>query len=100
MSKVLKREGYFKAADPWTFKDSHLTLHRFIKTEKLDEMIIDVLIAGEERHEQIIAHAQSAESPGTGIVRVATKTDLVWLKKQRNSKQDQADIERLENERP
>ena len=36
--------------------------------------------------------------------RVATKKDLIWLKKPSGSKQDQADIEKLkddkENERP
>ncbi len=98
VSQALKREGYFRTAEPWTFKDSHLTLYRFMKTEDLDEMIIDVLIAGDERHEQIIANAQLAESPGTGVVKVATKMDLIWLKEQRNSKQDQADIERLRDE--
>jgi hypothetical protein len=38
--------------------------------------------------------AKSAEGP----VRAARKGDLIRLKKLRNSKQDQADIERLEHE--
>ncbi len=31
-------------------------------------------------------------------MRVASKSDLIWLKRKRNSKQDQADLERLEHE--
>lgn len=98
VTEVLKREGYLKSAAPWTFKASSLTLHRFMKLEDLDEMIVDILVAGHDRHEQIIANALEAESEGTGLVRVAARADLIWLKRQRNSKQDQADIARLEGE--
>ena len=98
VSEILKREGYFQSSAPWTFRDSNLTLHRFMKVENLDEMIVDVLVAGDERHEGIIANAREAESEGTGTVRVADKADLIWLKEKRNSKQDQADIARLKNE--
>ena len=98
VTAALKREGYFKSSAPWTFKDSSLTLHRFLKVEDLDEMIVDVLVAGDDRHQEIIANALEAESAGTGRVRVASKNDLIWLKRQRNSKQDQADIARLEDE--
>jgi predicted nucleotidyltransferase len=100
VTSALKCEGYFRSSAPWTFKDSNLTLHRFLKVEDLDEMIVDVLVAGDDRHEEIIAKALEAESKGTGVVRVASKSDLIWLKRQRNSKQDQADIARLENEEP
>ena len=81
VSEVLKQEGYFRTAEPWTFKESKLTLHRFMKIENQDEMIIDVLVAGDERHEKIITNALIADSPGTGEVKVATKEDLIWLKK-------------------
>jgi hypothetical protein len=97
VSRLLKREGYFKSAPPWIFRESKLTLHRFLKVEDNDEMIIDILVAGDKRHREIIANAWEAESEGTGTVRVASKNDLIWLKQQRNSKQDQADIENLEN---
>jgi len=43
---------------------------------------------------EIIANAIEARSE-YGVVRVARKIDIIWLKKQRNSLQDQADIERL-----
>ncbi len=100
VGEVLKSEGYLKLSDPWTFRNSKLTLHRFIKIDDMDEMIVDVLVAGDDRHLEIIANALEAESKGTGVVRVASKDDLIWLKRQRNSKKDQADIESLENEEP
>ncbi len=99
VTEALKREGFFKSSSPWTFKDSKLTLHRFMKVEDLEEILIDVLVAGDGRHQEIIANALEAESEGTGVVRVASKSDLIWLKRQRNSKQDQADIARLEDEK-
>ena len=34
-----------------------------------------------------------------GRVMIAKKEDLIWLKRVRNSKQDQADIEKLEDEK-
>ena len=100
VTDVLKREGYFKSSSPWTFKDSALTLHRFMKVEGPDEMIVDVLVAGDDRHEQVIANALEAESEKIGTVRVASRADLIWLKQNRNSKQDEADIERLQDEKP
>jgi hypothetical protein len=92
---ALKKEGYFKASAPWTFKDSGLTLHRFLKVDEGDEMVVDILVAGSQRYEAIIEHALLAESKETGLIRVATKEDLIWMKQQRLSKQDEADIARL-----
>lgn len=100
VTHILKKEGYFESSSPWTFKASKLTLHRFMKVRDLDEMVVDILVAGDDRHEQIITNAIEAESEGTGTVRVANKRDLIWLKQNRNSKQDRADIERLQNEEP
>lgn len=59
-------------------------------------MIIDLLIAGNTKHVDIIRKALSAQGEH-GIVHVAKKTDIIWLKRQRNSLQDQADIERLKH---
>jgi hypothetical protein len=99
VTAILETEGYFSSSAPWTFKDSGLTLHRFFKAEDDQQMLVDILIAGDEKHEQIIKNAKETESKGTGTVRVATIEDLIWLKQMRNSKQDQADIERLQNEK-
>lgn len=98
VTEALQREGYFKSSAPWTFKGTNLTLHRFMKVEDLDEMVVDILAADDDRHREIMANALEAESEGTGLVRVASKEDLIWLKRQRNSKQDQADIARLSDE--
>jgi len=100
MTAVLNEEGYFCSSAPWTFKNSGLTLHRFLKVQEGDEMMVDVLVSGDDPHDRIIRAALEVESKGTGVVRVATRRDLIWLKEKRNSKQDQADIERLQNEKP
>jgi hypothetical protein len=97
LEKVLVRCGYFESAEPWTFKNSLLTLHRFAKAMGEDLLIIDVLVGGKARHREIIQNALVAESE-TSRVRVARKEDLIWMKMIRNSKQDQADIERLRDE--
>ena len=61
-------------------------------------MNIDIIVAGDDRHERIITDALEAEAEGTGIVKVANRADLIWLKRRRNSTQDQADIARLSEE--
>ena len=95
--QVLEKNGYFESAEPWTFKTTPLTLHRFFKVIENDQMIIDLLVAGEEKHLKIIRNALEAQGEH-GNAYVAKKSDIIWLKRQRNSLQDQADIERLENE--
>ena len=93
---ILEDNGYVEAA-PWTFKSTPLTLRRFFKALGSDQMIMDILVAGAPRHLEIIRNALPAKGKG-GVARVASKSDLVWLKQQRNSLQDQADIERLRDE--
>ncbi len=95
---ILEDNGYFESAKPWTFQKTPLTLHRFLKLQDNDEMIIDVLLAGDEHHIKIIHNAVKAEGEH-GIIRVARKTDIIWLKRKRNSHQDRADIERLKYEK-
>jgi predicted nucleotidyltransferase len=96
--KLLEAEGYLYSSEPWTFTNTGLTLHRFLKVRDEEEMIIDVLVGNNERHAKIIDEALEAYSKGTGVVRVATKDDLIWLKAQRGSTIDQADIEALRRE--
>ena len=97
VSEVLKSKGYFESTSPRTFKNTKLTMHRFMKIVDGDEMLIDVLVSGTERHSEIVANAVDAESAEVKV-KLASKEDLVWLKRLRNSKQDQADIEGLEYE--
>lgn len=94
---ILEIEGYKSSGEPWTFKNQ-IELHRFWKIIDAEEMVIDVLVARTERHNQIVDEALEAYSKHTGVVRVAKKEDLIWLKGQRNSPIDQADIETLRNE--
>ena len=98
VKKCLEQEGYFASKDPWTFTDIKITIHRFMKLEGEDEMIIDVMVSGTHRVTDIIENAVESESEGTGSVKVANRADLIWLKEQRNSPQDQVDIGILKNE--
>ncbi|NMB99025.1 MAG: hypothetical protein GYA35_01970 [Thermoanaerobaculaceae bacterium] len=95
---VLESRGYFESASPWMFQNVAIELHRFLKTSDEDEMFIDILIPKEEEVRRIIGNAVEAES-SEGSAFIVSKDDLIWLKRKRNSKQDQADIEKLENEK-
>jgi len=96
---ILEKEGYFESASPWTFPNVAVELHRFLKiADEEDEMLIDILIAKDEEVRMIIRNAVEAESE-EGSVMLANKRDLIWLKRMRGSKQDQADIEKLENDK-
>ena len=95
--RILEQKGYVESAEPWTFKSTPLTLRRFFKAMGNDQMIIDLLVAGDKKHLEIIENALIAEGEH-GVAHIAGKADIIWLKRQRNSLQDQADIERLDNE--
>jgi hypothetical protein len=95
---ILEKEGYFESASPWTFKRVPIELHRFLKVIDEDEMIIDILIAEIEEVRRIIRDSVEAESE-EGRIKIASRKDLIWLKRMRASKQDQADIEKLEDEK-
>ena len=95
---ILITEGYFESSPPWTFRKVPLELRRFLKVIAEDEMIIDILIARSEGVKRIIQEAVEAESDD-GRVLIAGREDLIWLKRMRDSKQDQADIEKLEEEK-
>lgn len=95
---ILEKEGYFESASPWTFKRVPIELHRFLKVINEDEMIIDILIAEIEEVRRVIRDSVEAESE-EGRIKIASRKDLIWLKRMRDSKQDQADIEKLEDEK-
>ena len=94
---ILERVGYFESASSWTFRNVPLELHRFLKVVDDDEMMIDIVIAGADDVKRIIRESVEAESV-TGRVKIAGRKDLIWLKKMRGSKQDLADLEKLEDE--
>ena len=94
---ILEKIGYFESASPWTFRKVAIELHRFLKVVPEDEMMIDILVAKDEEGRLIIEDAVEADSE-EGRVRLANKKDLIRLKRTRGSKQDLADIEKLEND--
>lgn len=96
---ILEKDGYFESALPWTFPNVAIELHRFFKAlDEEDGMLIDILVAENEEVRSIIRNAVEAESE-EGRVILANKRDLIRLKRMRDSKQDQADIERLEDDK-
>ena len=96
---ILEKDGYFEFASPWTFPEVAIELHRFLKVAgEEDEMLIDILVAKDTEVRSIIRNAVEAESE-QGRVMLANKHDLIWLKKTRDWKQDQADIEKLEDDK-
>lgn len=96
--ELFGRLGYTELNEPWSFENTRITLHRFGKRSAEDDqdlIVIDLLLGYEERHAAIIDRSVVDESPA-GKIRLATRDDLVWMKKIRGSKQDEADIEQLE----
>ena len=94
---ILEKKGYFESASPWKFKSVQIELHRFLKVAKDDEMTIDVLVAETDEVRRITRQCIEAESE-EGSIKIASRKDLIWLKRMRDSKQDQADIEKLDDE--
>jgi len=96
---ILEKDEYFESASPWTFRNVAIELHRFLKVvNEEDEMLIDILVAKGADVREVIRNAVEAQSE-EGSVMLASKKDLIWLKKTRDSKQDQADIEKLKNDK-
>jgi len=93
--EVMHELGYLFESVPWTFQNTKLTVHRFSRFDGEQHMIVDVMISDEDRYANIVDRAVVAQT-AAGPIRFAAKEDLIWLKKFRNSKQDQADIEAIE----
>ncbi len=93
---MLKGLGYISKGEPWTFSNSGLTLHRFLKFEKgeSDHYTVDVLAANSLNHQQMIERSQPKKW-ANGSLKVLCKEDLIEMKKQRGSHADLADIELL-----
>ena len=95
--QALSHLDYKQSAPAWTFKESELISHRFLKVAGEDELPVG-LIAAEAHHIGVIHRALHAESHA-GPVPVARKEDIIWMKRSRDSKQNQADIEALQNDK-
>jgi len=94
---VLHDLGYDFEAKPWKFQNSNITLHRISKINGEDFSTVDLLEGHDSRLTEVVKNAVQEETQ-FGKVSIAVKEDLIWMKKLRNSKQDIADIEALENE--
>ncbi len=93
----LARLGYFESASPWTFDSANVALHRFMKTLGSEHITVDILVGNDDSHRAVIAAAVSAESD-EGLIQVANRKDMIWMKQSRNSDQDQVDIARLKDD--
>jgi predicted nucleotidyltransferase len=98
IKKLLKALGYFESSPPWTFKNTNLTLHRFMKVIHKDEIMIDVLLANSIEHQKIIEDTITDDSY-VGKVRIADRKYMIILKQARNSAQDQVDIRSLQDDK-
>jgi hypothetical protein len=87
--------GYEETAEPWMLPNTTLTLRHFLKVEGQDELMIDLLLAHDDEQLRVIRNAVLAES-AVGEVPVATRRDIIWMKRFRNSDQDRVDISELE----
>lgn len=96
--KIFEKVGYFESSAPWTFQSSNLTLHRFMRTQGEDFLVVDILVGHEPQFEEVIRNAIK-EDTEAGTVRIARKEDLISMKQLRNSDQDQVDIKRLRNDK-
>jgi hypothetical protein len=79
--EAFKEIDYFESSEPWTFKSTKMTLHRFMKVEGEKYLMIDILLANEERHRQMLARSIHDEWR-EGRIRIISKNDLIWMKKQ------------------
>ena len=90
--------GYTVEAEPWTFESSNITIYRFSKFAGEEHMMVDVMVGGDQEHKNIVKNAIAEESD-FGTVRIASRKDLIKMKRLRNSAQDIADIEALESDK-
>jgi hypothetical protein len=94
--EAMRHASYLIEATPWTFQNTKLTVHRFSRFEDNEHMIVDIMVSDEKRYAKIVEQPEIAQT-AAGLIRFASKEHLIWLKKFRNSPQDQADIAAIEN---
>jgi len=86
--------GYFESAKPWQFRDTPIALRRFVKTQGEEFVPVDILVGLTKRIDAMVNNAEN-QPWSKGQVRVATKEDIIKLKKGRGSDQDKVDIKKL-----
>jgi len=92
---LMRSLSYLIETPPWTFQNSGLTVRRFSRFEGEEHMIVDIMTSAEPKYVSMVERAIVADT-AAGPVRFACKDDLIFLKRQRNSPQDQVDIADLQ----
>lgn len=86
--------GYFESSKAWKFKNAPIVLRRFVRTEGKEFIPVDILVGKTKGIDAIVDNAVN-HSWSTGKVKVATREDIIKLKKGRGSDQDKVDIRKL-----
>lgn len=93
----LADSGYKTFTEPWTFKNTAMALHRYMKPSREPELfhVVDILVPPADRL-YWIADAIKISWGQQDKVAVVSRTNLVEMKKRRGSTLDQGDIDYLE----
>ncbi|MCL5270309.1 MAG: nucleotidyltransferase [bacterium] len=98
MIGAFRGADYIESAVPVSFPAIPMVMRQFFRYSGEDYLIIDLLIGQNERCDAIVD--QAIEQPWEeGKVRVVRREDLIWLKKQRGSDQDEVDIRKLSDDK-
>jgi len=94
MAGALISLGYFESAKAWKFRNAPIVLRRFVRTRGEEFIPVDILVGRTKRIDSMVDNAMD-QPWSKGKVRVATKEDIITLKKGRGSDQDKVDIRKL-----
>ncbi len=97
VSKILDQFGYHDKKEPWRFKGNQLLLRRFIKLSEnpVEISVVDILEADNSGSLTMLNNAVEVKYSEI-LIRVAKSSDLILMKKSRNSDKDKHDISYLE----
>ena len=98
VNNILQELDFFPSASSWTFQNTQLSLHRYLKIDANDEVMLDILVGNNQQYQEIINNAETFDTSQIPI-KVINKQDLIKMKKLRKSSQDLVDIESLKNEK-
>lgn len=94
MGGAMTSLGYFESTKAWKFKNAPIVLRRFVKTQGEEFLPVDILVGQTKRIDAIVDNAVN-QPWSEGKVKVATKEDIIRMKKGRGSDQDKVDIKKL-----
>ena len=97
-SDILSDQGYKAYAEPWMFRNSALTLHRFMKPAGGELFhVVDLLVPPSERI-YWLENAQRVAWGSSDQISVVSKKHLIEMKKLRDSAIDRVDVSHLERD--